>query len=57
MPIRKRAIAESIPNSQNKPGKRCQQDEDKMDPSCFFPNPAKKIEHNQDGMEGEKKDV
>jgi hypothetical protein len=57
MPIRKRAIAESIPDSQNKPGKRCQQDEDKMDPSCFFPNPAKKIEHNQDGMEGEKKDV
>lgn len=46
MPIRERAVAESVPDPENKPGKGRHQNNNKMNPPRFFPDPAEKDERN-----------
>lgn len=55
VPIRKRAVAESIKQTEKSPGKGGETDSHKVGESRLLPGPAEKDEQDQDGMKDEKK--
>ena len=54
MPFCAGTETKTIPYTQNSPGKGCQEHNNKICYSGFFPNPPKKVENDQGGMKYEK---
>jgi hypothetical protein len=57
VPIRAGTIAEAIPNPKKKPGKRRQNNKNKIGQSRFFPNPPKNDKQDNTGMEHKKENI
>jgi hypothetical protein len=57
MPICTRAVAKSIPDSEEKPGKGGQQEKDQVGQPRFFPDPTKDIEQDYTCMKHKEKDI
>lgn len=57
MPVGAEAIAPTIPDTQHKPGARCEQHGDQVKLSCFGKYPAHDIENREGRMKDEEKGI
>jgi hypothetical protein len=57
VPIRAGTIPEAIPNSQEKPGKGRQNDNNQIGQSRLFPEPSKNDKQDNTGMENKEKNI
>ena len=57
MPIGERAIADTVENTEDKPGSRGEQQGEEVEFTCFPPDPAQSVEQSEDCVKYQEKEI